>query len=71
MAIFRKKKIADLSPISLAILRKRTRLLVIDDDQNSFPLELFRKEGYAIEQWEKVDNLTKLEEGYYDIIIYN
>jgi DNA-binding NtrC family response regulator len=52
----------------LAELRKRTRILVIDDDPHSFPFETLRREGYAIDHWLKVETLRTLEEGQYDII---
>jgi len=69
MGLFRKKRIANLLPLPLEELRKRTRILVIDDDESSFPFELLKKEGYSIDYWPKVENLSKLEEGFFDIII--
>lgn len=68
MALFKRKRIADLSAPPVDELRKRTRILVIDDDPNSFPFETLRREGYAIDHWTKVDTLRTLEEGQYDII---
>jgi DNA-binding NtrC family response regulator len=64
-----KKKISRVPLPSVEVLRKRTRILVIDDDENSFPFEIMRNEGYAIDHWPKVQNLNKLEEGEYDIIV--
>ncbi len=49
-------------------LRKRSRLLVIDDQSFSY-VELFQRDGYTIEKWDDVEDLTKLESGYYDIIL--
>ncbi|MGF7141569.1 hypothetical protein [Roseimarinus sediminis] len=49
-------------------LRKRLRLLVIDDE-DVFPITLFQEAGYNIERWEKVKNYRSLENGDYDIII--
>jgi len=50
--------------------RRSARLLVIDDDPNSFdPFKPLQKEGYAIDFWQKIEDLTKLEQGYYDIIV--
>jgi len=69
MGILGKKRIADLNPLPLAELRKRTRILVIDDDEKSFPFELLRKEGYAIDYWQRVVNLKSLEQGEFDIIV--
>lgn len=50
------------------LLRKRLRLLVIDDE-DVFPLQLFKDAGYNIERWENVKNYPSLENGDYDIII--
>jgi CheY-like chemotaxis protein len=49
-------------------IRKRARLLVIDDFD--FPYqELFRRDGYAIEKWNDVKNLSQLESGAFDVIL--
>lgn len=69
---FRKKKmkLADIArPLSLVDAKKKARILVIDDDPNSFPVDLLKKEGYAIDSWEHVESLEKLEEGKFDIIV--
>jgi hypothetical protein len=50
------------------LLRKRLRLLVIDDE-DVFPIQLFKDAGYNIERWENVKNYPSLENGDYDIII--
>lgn len=63
-----KKTVAGLPVISFSEVKKRTRIVVIDDDPNSFPIEILKKEGYAIDYWEDVEELSKLEEGAYDII---
>lgn len=49
-------------------LKKRARIVVIDDE-NSFPIALFKGEGYAIDKWSKVTDYNKLQSGYYDIIV--
>lgn len=49
-------------------IRKRARLLVIDD-QEFYYMPLFQSDGYNIEKWDDIEDLTKLEEGYYDIIL--
>lgn len=51
--------------------RKRvTKIVVIDDDPTSYePFEPLRDEGYTIDFWEKIRDLSKLERGEYDIII--
>src|SRR5271154_4025408 len=49
-------------------IKKRARLLVIDD--SDFPYaELFKRDGYAIEQWRDVEDLSKLENGTFDLIM--
>jgi DNA-binding response OmpR family regulator len=49
-------------------IRKRSRLLVIDDQE--FPyLPLFRRDGYNIEKWSDVQRLTDLQDGRYDLIL--
>jgi DNA-binding response OmpR family regulator len=49
-------------------VKKRARLLVIDDDVFAY-LELFKADGYAIDHWPDVQDLTKLENGTYDLIL--
>ena len=49
-------------------IRKRARILVIDDMEFTY-LDLFKKDGYTIEKWDDVDDLTKLENRYYDIVL--
>jgi hypothetical protein len=54
--------------VSLDEIRKRARLLVIDDQD--FPyLPLFERDGYTMEKWSDVDDLSKLEAGFYDILL--
>ena len=67
--LFSRKTISDIPSPPLEELRKRARILVVDDDENSFPVELLKKEGYAIDYWPKIESLSKLERGDYDIII--
>ncbi|WP_163714530.1 response regulator [Mangrovibacterium lignilyticum] len=50
-------------------LKKRIRIVVVDDEEDSFPVKLFQTEGYAIDKWEKVLDYGKLESGFYDIIV--
>ena len=56
------------TPIGFDELKRRTRILVIDNEK-TFPTELFTSNGYFIEQWEKVKDLNKLLRGEYDIIV--
>ena len=49
-------------------IRKRSRLLVIDD--TDFPYQaLFKRDGYALDKWNDVRNLSSLERGDYDVIL--
>lgn len=49
-------------------IKKRLRIVVIDDE-DSFPVNLFQAEGYSIDKWPKVLDYGKLESGSYDIIV--
>jgi len=49
-------------------IRKRSKLLVIDDQQFDY-VSLFEKDGYNIEKWDDIVDLPKLESGYYDVIL--
>jgi hypothetical protein len=55
-------------PIEFDELKKRTRIIVIDDE-DSFPVNLFQAEGYSIDKWDKVSDYGRLESGFYDIIV--
>jgi DNA-binding NarL/FixJ family response regulator len=63
--IFKKRKWPE---ISMEDVRKRSKILVIDDMDFAY-LELFINDGYSIDKWNDVDDLPKLEKGYYDIIL--
>jgi DNA-binding response OmpR family regulator len=56
--------------LSFDELKKRTRILIIDDENFEY-IPLFEDDGYAIDKWNdiKTDKLTELEEGLYDIIL--
>lgn len=65
-----RKTIADVNvKLPLSELRKRARILVVDDDASAFPHRLLQKEGYNVTYWQKVENLRDLENGEYDIIV--
>lgn len=57
-------------PIDFEEIKKRIRIVIVDDE-DSFPIKLFQSEGYSIEKWDKVTDISygKLESGFYDIII--
>lgn len=49
-------------------LRRRARIVVIDD--SPFPYAaLFKRDGYTVDVWRDVNDLSKLENGYYDLIL--
>lgn len=65
-------KIADLKTLKISTefeeLKKRTRIVVIDDE-DGFPVNLFQSEGYSVDKWTTVTDYCKLENGFYDIIV--
>lgn len=68
--MFWRKHITKFEPVLPATeLVKRTRIVVIDDDIKTFPLGVLKKQGYSIDHWPDVNDLNKLEQGFYDIII--
>ncbi len=50
-------------------LKKRIRIIVIDDEEDGFPISIFQNEGYVIDKWKIVQDYGKLETGFYDIIV--
>lgn len=58
-------------PIPLVELRKRCKILVIDDEEASFPTAALKNDGYTIDWWPRVDadGLARLESGQFDLII--
>lgn len=49
-------------------MRKKSRILVIDDQV--FPYQdLLKRDGYDIDRWAEVESLTKLTDGYFDILL--
>lgn len=63
---FRKKQ--KWPELSLEEIRKRARILVIDDNDFVYK-SLFEKDGYNIDKWDDVEDLQKLESGYFDIVL--
>jgi CheY-like chemotaxis protein len=49
-------------------IRKRARLLVIDDEEFIYK-NLFENDGYVIDKWDDVEDLSKLEQNYFDVIL--
>jgi DNA-binding response OmpR family regulator len=65
---FWKKKSLPWPDMPFEEVKKRARILVIDDNPFAY-LELFKLDGYAIDQWSDVKEITKLENGEFDIIL--
>lgn len=55
-------------PPSLQDIRKRAQLLVIDDHAVPF-MKLFERDGYHIQRWTKIENLSDLTERRFDLIL--
>ncbi len=49
-------------------IRKRARLLVIDDQGFNYKA-LFEKDGYSLTEWRDVEDLTKLEDNTFDVVL--
>lgn len=50
-------------------IRKRARILVVDDDEQAFPYKLLQNEGYNVAYWSSIERLRDLETGEYDLIV--
>jgi DNA-binding response OmpR family regulator len=69
---FNREKVASSAPmIPFPEQKKRVKIVVIDDDPNSFPTSLLQEDGYTIDAWTSLSaaRLHRLESGDYDIII--
>jgi CheY-like chemotaxis protein len=49
-------------------IKKRAKILVIDDNDFVYA-PLFTRDGYTLEKWDDVENLEKLENNYFDLIL--
>ncbi len=69
--LFKKYKFDDIPRKDINELKKRIKIVVIDDDENSFPLETIQDFGFTIEYWKMIDSgkLKRLENKEFDIII--
>jgi CheY-like chemotaxis protein len=70
--LFKRDSIENLRiPHNSEEIRKRIKIVVIDDDEASFPHQLLSSSGYTIEWWDKIDDrrLDRLERNQFDIII--
>lgn len=54
--------------VSLDDIRKRARILVVDDSDFVY-LSLFHRDGYNVDKWDDITDLSKLESGYYDVVL--
>ncbi|RXK03702.1 hypothetical protein CRV02_00455 [Arcobacter sp. CECT 8989] len=69
---FGKKYTFDDIPLSdVNDLKKRIKIVVIDDDSNSFPMETMQDFGFTLEYWNIIDSkkFKRLENNEFDIII--
>lgn len=70
MWFFGKKKLVQLARLTSPVeLRKRVKIVVIDDDENAFPTQTLQDEGYTIDYWPEVKSVERLERGDFDIIV--
>lgn len=68
--IFKKREAKTIQKASFDEIKKRSRILVIDDNEFEYKL-LFEKDGYLIDKWttnEDIDQ-NKIDSIYYDIIL--
>lgn len=58
-------------PLSGEQLKRLTRIVVIDDEPDTFPTEDLRQNGYSVEYWRSLDaaGLRRLENGEFDIVV--
>ena len=58
-------------PHNIEEIRKRIKIVVVDDEESSFPTQLLSTNGYTIEWWDAIDDrrLQRLERNEFDIII--
>jgi CheY-like chemotaxis protein len=65
---WRRKKKLEYTPPTFEEIKKRARILVIDDNDFAYE-QLFTRDGYTIEKWDDIENLEKLENNYFDLIL--
>jgi DNA-binding response OmpR family regulator len=54
--------------VSFEEIRKRARLLVIDDQDFPYGV-LFHRDGYNLDTWHDVEKLAELDDGKYDLVL--
>jgi CheY-like chemotaxis protein len=55
--------------LSLSTLKRLSKIVLIEDQVETFPLALLRDEGYSIDHWPTVKDLSRLEARQYDVVI--
>ncbi len=72
MRWFKKKKyIGDIRlDFNKIELKKKVKILVVDDEQEQFPTKHLQESGYTIEWWREItpEKLERMESGHFDII---
>lgn len=68
---FRKQTFKEIPIVDLDDLKKRTKIVVIDDEEDSFPVAGIQNFGFTVEYWNLIDSnkLKRLENNEFDIII--
>lgn len=75
LCFWRKSKsiasLASSEPIPLELLKKYTRIAVIDDEYSSLPIDNLKSDGFAIDYFQEIDQilLKRLLDGEFDIIV--
>jgi DNA-binding NtrC family response regulator len=70
--LFKRRSIEDsVFTLSPSQLKKRVKIVVIDDEEASFPVRGLQEDGYTIEWWPLIDapRLRRLEMGDFDIVV--
>lgn len=68
--LFKSCSISDISfTLSFEDIKRKARIVVIDDQEEAFPYKLLQNEGYNIVYWPKIEKLKDLESGDFDIIV--
>jgi DNA-binding response OmpR family regulator len=70
--LFARDSIDDITgQLPMAELKKRVKIVVIDDEQSSFPTRGLQEDGYTLEWWDRIDvgRLHRLENGDFDVIV--
>ena len=58
----------DWPELDIKTIRKISQIVVIDDNEFAYE-KLLAKDGFNLKKWDDVDDLNKLSEGYFDVIL--